>query len=245
LPLRVFRREPYRLFGSPIPLRCFYTLEVFRARVASHFPKKTGCPLSGSRPSSETPVGAARACASNNAVACFRAPPVRFCSPYSVRGAVNRLSTGSIRSPSLLDLSQVLEGLILTVLAALFHAADALGVETLQSFPYCRALPDSSPGDAFSTFPPPLAGMAASSRLCSRQQSVSDVRVLHLKPNRSSLGLSRFHGVLPLQVGAVFPRLIRSWLLLRSPSRSSSKSAFSVFMPGWLAFSALAECRPS
>lgn len=46
----------------------------------------------------------------------YRAPPLRFLAPSAVMGSANRLMSGSTRTPSLYDLSQVLEGFILAEL---------------------------------------------------------------------------------------------------------------------------------
>jgi len=106
--------RPYRLFGSPVPLRRSSAPEVFRLASSPFLQGRTA---SSHRlgPSSETPLGAARPPVDRSLRATSSSREVLR--PFSVLRSSDRLASKAVartpvRAPSLPGLSQTLEGLI-------------------------------------------------------------------------------------------------------------------------------------
>jgi len=175
-------------------------------------------PLTGFGPSSETPSGAAfPPCRRPRSSVGFRAPPLRFHTPSAFEDQrigkcfrttrpglpTKRLPTSASCRPSWVSSS-------LTP-AALFHAAAAHGVSTLQSFSLransSRLVTWRSP---LGVSPGSRRNPAAPSGVFVRPQSVSALGVLHPLADRCSPGFRRLHGFPALRDGFVSQRIIRS-----------------------------------
>lgn len=191
-------------------------------------------PLTGFDPSSETPSSAALFLFRRRTVdSCIRAPPMRFFAPSAVVRSANRLLSGSTQTPSLFDLSQVLEGFILAKRCRLVSSC-------------CRSW-GSSPSELFPT-----------ARLCRARHPVIPSRRFVLRPvvdGCAPRGLRRSAVRHPTQEYCILCQAaalmgfqsssrrscVPGWIRLStfhpllafssSPYGTSSKLAFSVFYP--------------
>lgn len=151
-----------------------------------------------------------------------RTPPMRFLAPPAVSNMRIGLSPGPTQAPSLFDLSQVLEGLVLACRAALFHAAAAHGVFSLQSLSLTanssRLVAWRSLHDVFSSPPQRSSRVLKGFRTLSvrsRRRSISSEAESML-----SWACVHLHGMPVFLAGTLSRGFIRSWPSLRFPSSS-------------------------
>jgi hypothetical protein len=180
----------------------------------------------------------------------YRAPPLRFFAPSAVVGSANRLLSGSTRTPSLYDLSQVLEGLILAELCRLVSSCcRSWGSSPSELFPADQLCQVHHPVIPSQRFVPRsmIDGFALRGfRTSAIRHPIQEYCILH-----QAAALLGFHP-LPrcpcFRARCVSRRIIRSWSSLRSrtgrarsrPSASSTRTAWHLSIaraPSVLAFS--------
>ena len=154
VPRRVFRRDPYRLFGSPVPPRCSAPSRYFGSRLP-----RSDCSIrfilsQASVSPSETPRRRRLAVPSLARRSCVTTP-MGFFAPPALQafrvGVMHRFHP--MRHPPAAFL-RPLRVSSSNRPVALFHATRAHGVPALQSFSLLPTLPGSSPGDTLSAFLP-------------------------------------------------------------------------------------------
>jgi len=142
----------YRLFGSPTPLRRFDAPGDFQALASRTLFDGVVRPLTDFGPCTETPPGRCLGFPAANRRFSL-APPLRFLPLQRSSSGESACCPVPTRAPSLFDLSQVLEGFLLTGSCGLIsYRCRSWGSHPSELLSYRRTLLDSSSSDPLSTF---------------------------------------------------------------------------------------------